>query len=294
MWRLRPLAYFVRQGWLQLVRDRRLTTTAVLANVATLFVSGMFLLIAWNLDRALDSIQGQREVQVYLADTLEPTAWPTVGETLSRVNGVVDAELITPEAALAEFERDFGESGLVEALGRNPLPATYRLTLADGFRTGDGLDQVVRAAGLVSGVDLVQFGGVGIAEMERRVRLFAILNLVVGVLAGLSAILIVGNTIRLTILAREELVEILKLIGAHDVFVRLPFVIEGTLQGFLAAAGAVAVLWGIHAAVASRVAGVLFFSPWVVVGFLGFAAILGGAGAWMATVHPLRVHWRKA
>lgn len=293
MWRLRPLAYFLRQGWAQLVRDRRLTTTAILANVATLFVSGMFLLIAWNLHRALSSIEAQREVQVYLVSELDHEGWLEVGETLRQVNGVMGADLITPEDALAEFERDFGESGLVEALGRNPLPASYRLVLSDGFRIGDGLDQVVRAAELVSGVGYVQHGGVGIAEMERRVRLFTILTLVVGVLAGLSAILIVGNTIRLTVLAREELVEILKLIGARDVFVRLPFVVEGTLQGFLAAGGAVAVLWGIHAAVASRVAGVLFFSSWVVAAFLLFAGILGGAGAWMATIHPLRVHWRK-
>ena len=134
----------------------------------------------------------------------------------------------------------------------------------------------------------------GIAHVEARVRVFATLNLLVGVLAGLSAILIVANTIRLTILARRDLVSILKLIGAHDLFVRLPFILEGALQGALAGVGALVVLGLVHAVVTSRFAGLLFFPTLLIVAFLTFAAALGGLGAWVATIGPLREHWTKS
>jgi cell division transport system permease protein len=293
MRRLSALAYFLRQAWRQLVRDRPLTSTAVLANTATLFVSALFLLIAYNLDLAVRSIRAQREVQVFLDRDLDPGRWEPIGEALAAIEGVASATFVSPDEAIEEFERDFGESGLTDALGENPLPAAYRLELLDGYGRSEAIAAVSESASRIDGVEEVHYGGPGLAKVEAKVRAFALLNLVVGLLTALSAILIVANTIRLTIIARMELVEILKLIGATDGFVRWPFLLEGGLQCFVAGVLALAALWGVYAIVASRIAGVLYFSTTPLLMFLTFALMLGGAGAHFATREPLRQHWRK-
>ena len=102
-----------------------------------------------------------------------------------------------------------------------------------------------------------------------------------------------ANTIRLTILARSELVAILRLIGARDSFVRWPFLLEGAIQGIIAGVGALLALRGVHELVSMKLAGILFFSTGMSLVFLAFATFLGGAGALVATVAPLRVHWRR-
>jgi len=117
--RLEPYLYFTRQAWLQLIRDRSLTSTAILANLATLFVSALFLLIAFNLHAALDSIRSQREVQVFL-ESSALDRWQAIGVELAEIDGVEEAAFISPDDAMVELERDFGESGLIQALGENP------------------------------------------------------------------------------------------------------------------------------------------------------------------------------
>jgi len=292
--RLREFTYFLNQAWLQLIRDRVLAGTAILAKVATFFVSALFLLIAFNFASALDSIRDQREVQVFLDRGGAEDAWRKIGGELREIPGVADAHLVTPDDAIEEFERDFGESGLVDALGENPLPPTYRLSLGDDHREGDAIRRIASRAETVSGVESVRYGGPGIAKVESRVRTFARLNLIVGLLAGVSGVLIVSNTIKLTIIARKDLVEILTLIGATDGFVRRPFLLEGIMQSCAAAAGSLLVLRGIHALVSIRISGILYFSTRSIIRFLLFAVFLGWAGAYMACAGPLRGRWERS
>jgi cell division transport system permease protein len=215
------------------------------------------------------------------------SGWP-------RLSARSPASSMPPDDALREFERDFGESGLEEALGKNPLPASYRLSLAPGSRAKDALHALDAAARRIEGVDAVRYGGPGITTIEAKVRAFAVITVVFGILVGLSAILVVGNTIRLTILARRDLVEILKLIGAPDSFVALPFLLEGALQGAFSGAGAILLVWIGQLLLSQRMGGVLFFDGVLVLAVLVFSIAVGAAGAWWATAAPLREHWRRA
>lgn len=290
----RPIGYFAGQAWLQLVRDRRLSVTAILANLATLFVSALFLLVAWNLNQAMKSIQAQREMQVFLVEGTSLEGQERVAAALRALPGVVDAVLVTPEEALREFERDFGESGLEEALGKNPLPASFRLNLTPASRAKGALHALDEAARTIEGVDAVRYGGPGITTIEAKVRAFTAITVVFGVLVGLSAILVVANTIRLTILARRDLVQILKLIGAPDSFVAMPFLLEGALQGAFSGVGAILLVWIGQLLLSQKMGGVLFFDVLLVLAFLLFSIAVGAVGAWWATAAPLREHWRRA
>jgi cell division transport system permease protein len=287
-----PIAYFWQQAWHQLVRDHRLSVTAILANLATLFVSALFLLVAFNLNEAMRSMRAQRHVQVFLAPATPAIERDRIGTALRALPGVLGATLVTPEEALREFERDFGESGLEEALGENPLPASFRLSLADRARSESALDELQDATRRIVGVESVRYGTPGVLALEAKVRAFAIITVIFGVLVGLSAVLVVANTIRLTILARRDLVEILKLIGARDSFVSMPFLLEGAAQGAISGVGAIVLVWIGQSVLSRRMGGVMFFDWPVVAAFLVFSVAVGGAGAFWATAGPLRDDWR--
>lgn len=111
----RSIGYFTRQAWLQFVRDRTLSTTAFLANLATLFMSALFLLVAFNLEAGLRSFRDHRDVQVFFRPSTTAEDWDRAVQAIGSMAGVDAVELMTPDDAMAEFEAEFGESGLVDA-----------------------------------------------------------------------------------------------------------------------------------------------------------------------------------
>jgi cell division transport system permease protein len=155
------------------------------------------------------------------------------------VEGVAEVRFVSSEVALERFREGVGRGGaLLDGLGENPLPASLEISLEPGWRTAEGLQIVVGAMDGLPGIVEIASGQDWVEGYLRAVALVRGIAIGIGVILAFATLLIVANTIRLAILARQDELEILSLVGASRWFVQTPFLLEGVLQG--AAGGALA------------------------------------------------------
>lgn len=227
------LAYFVRTAIGSMVRSPFVHVIAVAALGLALVGFGLARIAGTQLDALLASLGGEVEFTVYLApdappeqvDELEQALLKRTGGTLTRVS---------PATALGRLAASLGEQGRsLTELGENPLPWSLELKLPTHAREPAALQQLAertRALPFVSGVDYGEEALERLGVISRALRLA---GLVVFALVFLTAVIVVSATLQLAIFARREEIEIQKLVGGTDWFVRAPFLIEGALQGLL-------------------------------------------------------------
>lgn len=205
-------------------------TAAVIA--IALALPGALWLLLQNVERATAGWDAGARISVYLDPTLEPDAVDGVVARIREGAPVRVAERISSEEALAEFRALAGFEDALTALERNPLPAVVVIEPAEGTpRSSAALSGIAERLGGIDGVDRVQ------VDLEWVERLYALLDLIergvmlFAVLLAAGVLLIVGNTIRLDILNRRQEIEVTKLIGASDAFIRRPFLYGGLWFG---------------------------------------------------------------
>jgi cell division transport system permease protein len=156
---------------------------------------------------------------------------------------VAQVTLVTPEQALERFRTSLGGGELLEGVEGNPLPASLELELDESSRTTEGIAVVAASLDGLSGVDELAHGQEWIEGYARALGLARSGGTLLGVVLAGAALLIVANTIRLAVYAREDEIEILTLVGAGRLFLRTPFLLEGALQGALGGALALLLLY---------------------------------------------------
>jgi cell division transport system permease protein len=153
---------------------------------------------------------------------------------------------ISKREAMESFEQDLaGYGGALKGLKADIFPASFEITMEERFRTPERIRAVATRLGTIPEAEEVQYGGVW---LEKFSLLLYALKWGVWVLGGILVAIIISvtaNTVRLTLYSKKGEIEILKLVGATDTFVKLPFYLEGGLQGLLGAGGAILLLLGL-------------------------------------------------
>jgi cell division transport system permease protein len=209
---------------------------------------------------------------------------------------VAEVKFLGRDAALAELERSAGLEDVRATLGRNPLPDAFVATVRGGDPVA--IEALRKQAATWPGIGHVQADSEWAQRLQAVLRLGRSVVLLLAILLGALLAAITFNTIRLQILARKEEIEVSKLIGATDAFVRRPFVYLGLLQGLLGAAFALGVvsltlhvLKGEMDALAALYGARFHLSgpePLAAAAVLGGAALLGAAGAWSSASKYLK------
>src|SRR6266513_345999 len=234
--RRRGPSYFVREGVAGFWRSGLMSVAAVTITMVTLVALGVALVVAGVLDQLTRSVERRAEVAVYLSDSVRAGDLAVLRARLLRLPGVTGLTYVSKDEALSDFQQTLGgKVDLGELLSRNPLPASFRVAV-------DGPDRLRDVAGAASTLPHVEHAGYGAETADRMLRLTRAVRLggaAAGGLLALAAVIIVLNTIRLTVFARRAEIEVMRLVGATAWFIRWPFVVEGALTG---AAGALAAL----------------------------------------------------
>ena len=237
--RLAIAATLVRSA-LRGLRSSALTSgIAVFTIAVALLLAAGFALVASNMADVLQRFGEELQVIAYLEDDLAAEAVRALAASVETVEGVHSVELVSKEAALARFRESLGGSSLLDGLDENPLPASLVISLLPASRTPHGIEILVAALSGLPGVAELAHGQEWVEGYARFTSLVRVGGGVLAVVLGLAALLIVANTIRLAVYAREDELDILALVGASRSFVRIPFLIEGLVQG--AAGGGLAV-----------------------------------------------------
>jgi cell division transport system permease protein len=281
------------------LRASPVTSTVATGTIALcLLLAGSFVLLLLNMERVLARFGEEVRVSAYLSDELPVAEQEALALRVQRLAGVESVAWVSKEAALERFRASpFGRAALLDGLDENPLPASLEIVLAPDQRTRAGLDALMARLEGMPGIAELGYGQEWVEGYARAVSIVRGVALAIGAVLALATLLIVSNTIRLSVHARRDEIEILALVGAGRAFVATPFLLEGLLEGALGGLLALAGLaLGFHALLGFGSglelllgnADPVFFGPGQAAAWVALGAALGALGSAAAVLRVER------
>lgn len=257
----------------------------------SLFAFGLFGLLAVNLRAALRDVENRVEIRVFLADGTSEDAIATLLGDATAFPEVAQAGYVSPDSGLARARLELPE--FKDVLDVAVLPGSIEVKLKDGFRDPTNVKNV---AGRLSGypfVDEVRYGEEWVEKLYRIRTIAAFAGTGLGLVFALVAIIIIGSTIRMAVLSRAREIEIMRLVGATDWFVRSPYLIDGLLKGLAGGGLALLFTWGASTVISRSLVATTFFESWQIAAGLAAGAFIGLAGSALSVGRHLKQVWRE-
>ena len=250
---MRALRYALEEALASLWRGRQSGLLSIATIALALFVLGAFLDVTSNLEQLGIEWSSAAEMSVYLNDRVTPAERSAIETILARGTVVAAREYVSKSDALARFKRTFGDlASAVDSLGDNPLPASYEVTLRTGPGVEASVDRLAAALRQSAGVADVRYDRQWLTRLLSVITVIGGVGLVLGTVLTIAAALTVANVVRLALHARHDELDIMRLVGAPQAYIRGPFVMEGVLQGGLGALTALGALAAVFVGVRTR------------------------------------------
>lgn len=235
------LLFLFAEGFRNLLRHKLTVFAAVFSVFMTMIIIGSLLIIGKNTNKLIFYLRSKYKIEVFFDNDLPKRDALNLVEDIGSIEGVRNTTFIDKENATRIFEKQFGES-ILDYIDRNPLPMSCVVNVN---RTGDfelNIFPIVKEINSLQGVDNVEHQGKLIQRIESYHNRFTKLFFISSIIIIAITISIIYNTIKLTIYAKKDLIQDLHIIGATNTFVKVPFLIEGVLQGLIGSSVAFVVL----------------------------------------------------
>jgi len=235
------LLFLFAEGFRNLLRHKLTVFAAVFSVFMTMIIIGSLLIIGKNTNKLIFYLRSKYKIEVFFDNDLPKRDALNLVEDIGSIEGVRNTTFINKENATRIFEKQFGES-ILDYINSNPLPMSCVVNVN---RTGDfelDIFPIVKEINLLQGVNNVEHQGKLIQRIESYHNRFTKLFFISSIIIIAITIGIIYNTIKLTIYAKKDLIQDLHIIGATNTFVKVPFLIEGVLQGLIGSSIAFVVL----------------------------------------------------
>jgi cell division transport system permease protein len=251
-----------------------LSALGVLTIAFSLFAFGLFGLVAINIRRALEQVSERVEVRAFLSDSADIEQVAAAMKDIGEFPEVLQVGYVSQEDALVRARKEMGEFADVFEAG--VLPASIEVHLRPGMRSPTIVKSVADKIRTYHFVDDVRYGEEWVEKLYRLRNIATVAGIALGVAFAAVAVIIIGATIRMMVLARAKAISIMRLVGATDMFIRLPFLIDGLVKGVLGGLVALLLVWIANRVVNEYVIQTIFFNRDLI--FLG---VVGGAAMGM-------------
>ena len=233
--------FFFSEAMNSLVRNWVMSMAAIVTVLVSMFILGLGMILFFNFQDAISDLRSKLEIEVFIKNTASQEEIDALGVEIRDMPEVKSVYFVSKEEALQRLRESLkGNEDVLDALSGNPLPPSYQITL-------NNPDQIEEVASrffdhpIVDNTpgkdppDGVKYGGETSDRVLKVTTIFLISGAVFVALLTMASILLISNTIRLSIFARRREVEIMRLVGATNWFIRWPFVIEGVATGIIGA-----------------------------------------------------------
>jgi cell division transport system permease protein len=288
---LQKAVYLVQEAFRTIQRHKGVTVISVVIMSLSLLMLAVFLLATDNVLKIIGHAEQEMEVYAYLEDHVDDDGVLSLHRQLLSMDEVASVVFVSREEALSEFRNELPEEDaeLLDALETNPLPNSFWITLKREYRDRASLAYFAGQVTQIPGVEEVRYGKDFVEKFASIIRGIYYVDIVVGFIVILSAIFIISNAVRLTVIGRKKNIEILKLVGATNRFITMPFIIEGALQGGVAAVFSLALLYALTVISRRVVPELSFFSVDKSAVFLLTCVLIGSLGSFAALRRYLKV-----
>ena len=231
----------VRDTFFAFRRAPLLSALSVTTIAFSLFAVGLFGLVVLNIRQALEKVEERVEIRAFVAEKTPVEQIALAANEVAKYAEVQSVELVTQEEALARARRELGE--FKDVFEAEFLPPSLDIHMKPGFRDPASVHRVADRLKALAFVDDVRFGEEWITQLYRLRNIAAVAAVALGLAFAAVAVIIIGATIRMAVLARSREISIMRLVGATDGYIRRPFLIEGFIKGVLGGALALGLTW---------------------------------------------------
>jgi cell division transport system permease protein len=282
-----------REALLSFRRAPLLSVLSVTTIAFSLFTVGLFGLVAVNLREALKGLEERVEIVAY---TLRGTPSETIAlatQDIVAFPEVQDVSYVSEEEALRRARSELVEfRDAYRDIQVNPLPASIEVRMKDGYRDAETVERVAQRLRGFGFIEDVRFGREWIQKLDHLRNITGIVGLVIGLAFAAVAVVIIGVTIRLTLLQRAREISIMRLVGATNWFIRGPFLLEGALKGLLGGLLSLVLCYAGYLLFRDNsggtLSGLVFFRPEHMVLIMIFGILLGLGGSLVSVGRHLR------
>lgn len=223
------LSYFLREGFRNIFVNGFMSVAALSVLAACILITGSFTLVAYNIGVMIEDLESQNEIAVYIDDTVSREAAINLENQFRKIDNVDTVEFVPKEEAFEDYLEELGDDAyIVEDLREdNPLRDGYKITMKDISLHSETVKKISEIAGVG---DTVSRKDISDKLLQIKTVVNAVSVALIAMLGSVS-LFIVANTVRLALFYRREEIAIMKMVGATNTFIRMPFVVEGTIIG---------------------------------------------------------------
>lgn len=237
---MNPSYYFTEfMRYLKTAKSAVISSTIVIALAVLLL--GIYLTISINSVKLLKLIRDKVEIDAYLHDGIQPGDVSKLTSSIKTIGGVKNVTYVSKEEAAKIFAQEFGQD-ILEVFDYNPLPSSLKINLYDEYKTIERIEKIKQELQKNPEIADIVYAQKNLEIIERNSQSLVFLNLSLLIIITFSSVFLIGNTIRLMIVAKKDTIEIMKLIGATKETIRTPFIMEGFFQGLIGSLLAVILL----------------------------------------------------
>lgn len=259
---MQKIKMFILDALKSLKRNKTITLASIVTVSATLFIFGVFLLVAQTINMGVESVESKVEIKAYLNDGITSTEQSNVETIINAVEGVKEVYYETKEEAFENFKERLGEDNSILtgfSEDRNPLPNSFVISLEEP-------EAAMRVEDALTGVRGVEDVGNERETVEKIIglaRLIRSMGVVIFIILVLVSLFLISNTIKLTVYSRRREIGIMKFVGATDWFIRWPFIIEGMIMGLVGGVIAFGVVYSAYRVIYADVTQSMFYAELV-------------------------------
>ena len=244
------IGYLVKEGFRGIFRHGFMSFAAVCVTVACLLIVGSFSILAYNLDVMVEELNQTSEILVYIDSDLPDAEARSVGTKINALDNVLQSTYVSREEALADFIADHNNDPAFSGVQPQDLRHRFVVVLEDNTlmeQTDEQLKQIPGVAKTHAAYEMAE--GFTTIQNVLHIASFAVIAVLLVV-----SLLIISNTVKLAMYDRRDEIAIMKMVGATNGFIRLPFVVEGFSLGMMGAILAFGLEWVLYDALVNRVA----------------------------------------
>jgi cell division transport system permease protein len=282
-----------REALLSFRRAPLLSALSITTIAFSLFTLGLFGLVAINLRRALQGLEERVEIVAFVLRATPAETITLATQDIASFPEVQDVTYVTEQQALERARRELVEfRDAYRDLQVNPLPASIEVRLKPGNRDAATVERVAQRLRGFGFVNDVRYGREWVQKLDHLRNITGIVGLVIGLAFAAVAVVIIGVTIRLTLLQRAREISIMRLVGATNWFIRGPFLLEGALKGLLGGLLSLVLCYAGYLLFRDQsggtFSGLIFFLPYQMIAIVVFGVFLGLGGSLVSVGRHLR------
>lgn len=275
------LLFFLKEALIGLKRAKISALITIVSICLSLTLIGLFILLGLNLKDIFFRFYKEIEVEIFLEPEITENQISKLITEFQNYSEVKNVRFVSRQEALKEFQDIFG-ADISGVLTENPLPASFRLTLKSSFSKPETVDKLTSKITGLPGIQEIIYQKEIINFIHKYFNISLIIIGVFAIILIVIMTILVFNTIRLTIYARRDIIQIMKLVGATNFFIKGPFIFEGLLQGLIGGILSILLVWSITGIVKNILLSNLFVSAYLHTFVIGLGIFFGLIGSYLS------------